>query len=160
MVARLHELHGLGYGARFHVSQNDLPPGWRQEKKSPKFTVWYDEKGNRYKFSLDVLRALWEREQEVNASEGETGDESGGETSEYETSSVKRPRIEVYDSIPHCVKLLQFLLCHFCSTVRCTLIFPTHSLLVNFHSFSHSWTPSARSESAEHRIAKVKDSLL
>ena len=94
MAARLHELHGLGYSSRFHISESDLPPGWRVEKRSPKFTVWFDEKGNRYESSLDVQHAL--ENFESSASEGERGGESCGEISEYEPYPVKSPmQIEV-----------------------------------------------------------------
>lgn len=41
----LHEKRGVGYSSRFRVSEDSLPPGWRREKKSAKYTVWYDDRG-------------------------------------------------------------------------------------------------------------------
>ena len=35
---------GVGYGTRFSVAENDLPPGWRCERSS-KYTVWFDDQG-------------------------------------------------------------------------------------------------------------------
>ena len=87
----LHQKRGIGYSSRFRVSDN-LPPGWRREQKSSKYTVWFDDLGNRYKSSVEVERALKERNLLSEASEDETATETGGETSEYEASPVKRPR--------------------------------------------------------------------
>ena len=87
-----HETHGVGYASRFRVSKDNLPPGWRAEKKSSKCTVWFDEKGTYYRSSLDVERALRERELLLPSDVSETETETGGETSEYEPSPVKRPR--------------------------------------------------------------------
>ena len=87
-----HETRGVGYASRFRVSKDNLPPGWRAEKKSSKCTVWFDEKGNYYRSSLDVERALRERELLLPSDVSETETETGGETSEYEPSPVKRPR--------------------------------------------------------------------
>ena len=58
MADPLHELRGLGYSSRFRVSGKDLPLGWRQERRSSKYTVWYDDKGKRYKSSREVELAL------------------------------------------------------------------------------------------------------
>ena len=106
----LHQKRGIGYSSRFRVSDS-LPPGWRlvsqatplrrgvacetrwrREQKSSKYTVWYDDLGNRYKSSVEVERALKERNLLSEASEDETATETGGETSEYEASPVKRSR--------------------------------------------------------------------
>lgn len=87
----LHQKRGVGYSSRFRVSDS-LPPGWRREQKSSKYTVWYDDMGRRYKSSVEVERALKERNLLSDASEDETATETGGETSEYEASPVKRPR--------------------------------------------------------------------
>ena len=86
----LHEKHGVGYSSRFHVTEGSLPPGWRQERKSSKYTVWYDAKGKRYKSSVEVEHAL--REQGLLSDVTEVETETGGETSEFEPSPLKRPR--------------------------------------------------------------------
>ena len=91
--SRSSALRGLGYSSRFCVSEDDLPTGWRCEKKSSKYTVWYDDKGNRYKSSVAVKRALEDRQSEEESDNG-TVTETGGETSEFEPSPVKQPRIE------------------------------------------------------------------
>ena len=82
-----------GYSSRFLVTPQSLPPGWRQERKGAMYTTWYDDKGNRYKSSTEVERAL--RERALLTSEDETGMETGGETSEFEPSPVKRSRREL-----------------------------------------------------------------
>lgn len=96
VFSALHQKRGLGYGSRFQVTLDNLPPGWRCEKKSSKYTAWYDAQGKRYKSSVDVERAL--REQGFLHESGLSGDdtetETGGETSEYEPTPVKRPRKE------------------------------------------------------------------
>ena len=56
----LHQSHG-GYASRFHVSELDLPPGWRREQRGRKYIVWHDDKGNSYKSSVEVERVLRER---------------------------------------------------------------------------------------------------
>ena len=102
MADRLHELRGTGYASRFLISASDLPPGWRQERRSSKYTVWYDDKGRRYKSSHKVERALRElpvancnvgNEPAEHQAEGDTPTctETGGETSEFEPSPAKRP---------------------------------------------------------------------
>ena len=50
----LHEKRGVNYASRFCVTEDSLPPGWQQEKKCAKYTVWYDDKGNRYKSRVEV----------------------------------------------------------------------------------------------------------
>ena len=42
-----HQKCGVGYGARFSIQEKDLPSGWRCEKRSPKYTLWYDDKGTK-----------------------------------------------------------------------------------------------------------------
>ena len=49
--------------------------------------------GNRYKSSVAVKRALEDRQSEEESDDG-TVTETGGETSEFEPSPVKHPRIE------------------------------------------------------------------
>ena len=88
----LHEKRGIGYSSRFRVSEDRLPSGWRCEQKSPKYTVWYDDKGNRYKSSVEVEHAMREQGLVTDVSGEETETEYGGETSEFEPSPVKRPR--------------------------------------------------------------------
>ena len=88
----LHVKRGVGYSSRFRVSKECLPPGSRQERKSPKYTVWYDDKGNCYKSSVELERALREQGLLTDVSEVETETENGGETSELEPSPVKKPR--------------------------------------------------------------------
>ena len=92
----LHQKRGVGYSSRFRVSDDNLPPGWRCERKSAKYTVWFDDRGNRYKSSVEVERALKERglHHRSQFSDDETETETGGETSEYEPSPVKKPREE------------------------------------------------------------------
>ena len=97
MADRLNELRGVGYGSRFCVSGSTLPQGWRRERRGEKYTVWYDSTGKRYKSSREVESALQDfRECEVPAdgyrAEGDTATKTGGETSEFEPSPVKRPR--------------------------------------------------------------------
>ena len=77
------------------MTESALPPGWRQEKKSSKYTVWFDDKGNRYKSSSEVERAMRERGF-LGVSEDETETETGGETSEFEPSPVKKSRSDMY----------------------------------------------------------------
>lgn len=88
----MHQKRGLGYGSRFQVTINNLPPGWRCERKSSKYTVWYDAQGQRYKSSSEVERAL--KEQGFLGGSGFSDDdteaETGGETSEYEPTPVKK----------------------------------------------------------------------
>ena len=55
----LHQKRGIGYSSRFRVS-NNLSPGWRQEQKSSKYIVWFDDLGNGYRSSVEVERALKE----------------------------------------------------------------------------------------------------
>ena len=86
------QTRGVGYSSRFVVSKDRLPPGWRQERKGPKYTVWFDNKGNRYKSSTEVERAMRAR---GLVSEDETETETGGETSEFEPSPVKKSRSDV-----------------------------------------------------------------
>ena len=71
-----HHTRGVGYSSRFRVTESALPPGWRQEKKSSKYTVWFDDKGNRYKSSSEVERATRERGF-LGVSEDETETETG-----------------------------------------------------------------------------------
>ena len=89
-----HQTRGVGYSSRFRVTEDALPPGWRQERKGAKYTVWFDEKGNRYKSSSEVERAIRARGL-VGVSEEETETETGGETSEFEPSPVKKSRSDV-----------------------------------------------------------------
>lgn len=60
-ASTLHAKRGVGYSSRFRVSETRLPSGWRREQKSLKYTVWYDDKGKRYKSSVEVERVLKER---------------------------------------------------------------------------------------------------
>jgi len=91
-ASTLHQKRGVGYSSRFRVSEIRLLPGWRREQRSPKYTVWFDDKGNRYKSSVEVERALREQGLLTDVSEVETETESGGETSEFEPSPVKKSR--------------------------------------------------------------------
>ena len=88
--SKLHQKRGVGYSSRFRVS-DDLPARCRREQKSSKYTIWYDDLGNRYKSSVEVERALKERRLLADTSDAETTAGTGGETSEYEPSPVKRP---------------------------------------------------------------------
>lgn len=90
MAHRLHKLRGTGYASRFRISATDLSPGWRQEQKSHKYTVWYDDKGKRYKSSEEVERAIRAREPQEPPEACTTTDAC--ETSEFEPSPVKRAR--------------------------------------------------------------------
>ena len=88
----LNTLRGRGLGSRMMVSASDLPEGWRYERKSDKYCVWFDDKGRQYKSSKKVEAALREQGY-LTASENETETETEPETSEYELSPVKKPRI-------------------------------------------------------------------
>ena len=96
MADRLHELRGVGYSSRFRVCGGDLPSGWRQERRSSKYTVWYDDKGRRYKSSREVELALRELDHaaaNVNEVQAEhTATDTAEETSEFEPLPVKKPR--------------------------------------------------------------------
>ena len=81
-IMDLNELRGKGIGSRLQVSEVDLPEGWRFERRSAKYSVWYDEQGKQYRSSKDVKLAL--KRQRVN-SESETA-------SEYQPSPIKKPQ--------------------------------------------------------------------
>ena len=85
---------GVGYGARFNVAEGDLPPGWRCERRGPKYTVWYDNQGKVYRSSKEVEQALMTERLLGDPAPSETDTETGGETSEYEASPVKLPRLQ------------------------------------------------------------------
>ena len=87
-----HQKRGVGYGARFSIQEKDLPPGWRCEKRSPKYTLWYDDKGHKYRSSSEVEYALRAHGWISDTAISETETETGGDTSEYESSPVKMPR--------------------------------------------------------------------
>jgi len=89
------EKRGIRYSSRIRVSEDRLPSGWRCEQKSPKYTVWYDNKGNRYKSSVEVEHAIREQGLVADISGEEMETEYGGETLEFEPSPVKRPRTSV-----------------------------------------------------------------
>ena len=40
------------------TAKDDLPVGWRYERRSKKYSVWYDDKGRRYKSSTEVQAEL------------------------------------------------------------------------------------------------------
>ena len=86
---RLNELRGSGLGSRMAVSARNLPSGWRFERRSEKYCVWFDDQGKRYKSSRDVEAAMKERGLLVPPSETETETDTG---SEYEPSPTKKPR--------------------------------------------------------------------
>ena len=65
-----------------------LPAGWRYERRSEKYSVWYDDKGRRYKSSTEVQEEL-RKQGLLLESETDTAEES---LSEYEPSPVKKPR--------------------------------------------------------------------
>ena len=54
--------------------------------------MWYDENGKQYKSSVKVERVFRQRGLLARVSDTET--ETGGETSEYEPSPIKKPRID------------------------------------------------------------------
>ena len=104
MANRINELRGLGYGRRFAFTPSQLPRGWRQEKQGAKCTVWYDEKGTRYKSSTEVSRALSLLDETISDTCEETecsGEETTDrdETSEYEPSPCKKATRSFYVSI-------------------------------------------------------------
>ena len=47
---------GVGEGSRMPkgTAKDDLPAGWRYERRSEKYSVWDDDKGWRYKSSTEV----------------------------------------------------------------------------------------------------------
>ena len=90
-MKRLSELRGTGHGSRMVVSASDLPEGWRFERRSAKYCVWFDDLGNRYKSAAQVEVALRERGFLRSAIASETETETSA--SEYEPSPVKKPRL-------------------------------------------------------------------
>ena len=88
---RLNEQRGSGLGSRMAVSSTDLPEGWRFERRSDKYCVWFDDRGNRYKSAKQVEAALRERGLLHSCIPSETETETDT-ASEYEPSPVKRPR--------------------------------------------------------------------
>ena len=90
---RLNELRGAGLGSRMLVPAIDLPDGWRFERRSDRYCVWFDDRGNRYKSVKEVEDALRDRGlmRRDLASETETETDTG---SEYEPSPIKIPRSE------------------------------------------------------------------
>lgn len=86
---RLNELCGSGLGSRMAVSASNLPSGWRFERRSEKYCVWFDDQGKRYKSSKQVEAAMKERGLLALPSETEAETDTG---SEYEPSPTKKPR--------------------------------------------------------------------
>ena len=86
----MNQKRGVGYGARFSIAEGDLPPGWRCERRGPKYTVWYDDQGKLYRSSKEVEQALMTGLL-CDPAPSETDTETGGETSEYEASPMKLP---------------------------------------------------------------------
>lgn len=70
------------------VLESDLPEGWRFERKSERYCVWFDDQGRRYKSSKEVEAALM-KQGCLAASDYETEPETA---SEYEPSPAKKPR--------------------------------------------------------------------
>ncbi len=95
VAKRLNEERGSGLGSGLAVSTSNLPEGWRFERWSAKYCLWFDEKGNRYKSSKEVQKAILGKRVRLetdNPSETET--ETEAETaSEYECTPVKEPRM-------------------------------------------------------------------
>ena len=88
---RLNKLRGTGQGSRMVVSVGDLPEGWRFERRSDKFCVWFDDRGNRYKSAAQVEVAS--RERDFLRSEMTSETETETSASEYELSPLKKPRL-------------------------------------------------------------------
>ena len=90
----LNEKRGTGQGSRSLVQESDLPEGWRYERHSGRYCVWYDEQGKRYKSSKEVQARLKElgllSVPHVTLSETET--ETEETASEYEPSPTKKSR--------------------------------------------------------------------
>ena len=86
---------GAGYSSRFGVKDTELLPGWQRENSGSlsKYTVWYDGQGKRYKSSVEVEHAI-RNLAAASASELET--ETGGETSEFESSPAKSVGQEIH----------------------------------------------------------------
>lgn len=84
----LNAKRGRGFGSRLLVPCEALPEGWRFEKHSDKYCVWFDENGQRYKSSKEVEAVL--RERGILGTGDDTETET--ETSEYEPSPEKRPK--------------------------------------------------------------------
>jgi len=87
---------GVGEGPQIPkgTAKDDLPAGWRYERRSEKYSVWYDDKGRRYKSSTEVQAEL-RKQGLLLESETDTAEES---LSEYEPSPVKKPRNELQPS--------------------------------------------------------------
>lgn len=60
VACRLHQECGVGYSFKFGVSEDRLPPGWWRERKSSKYTMWYDDRGSGNKSSIEV-ELNWKR---------------------------------------------------------------------------------------------------
>lgn len=85
-LGSLNQARGAGTGSRMGISENDLPPGWEFRRISPKYCVWLDPHGRKYRSSVVVRAAL--RDQGFL-----TGSETELDTaSEYEPSPLKRPK--------------------------------------------------------------------
>lgn len=82
----LNQMRGAGAGSRMTISEDDLPAGWEFRRISPKYCVWLDPHGRKYKSSVAVRAAL--RDQGfLTASETEVDT-----ASEYEPSPLKKPK--------------------------------------------------------------------
>ena len=79
---------GRGPGSRLAIAQNALPEGWKCEHKSPKYLVWTDDQGKRYRSSMAVKLALKDRGF-LTASESESDLDTA---SEYNPSPLKKAR--------------------------------------------------------------------
>ena len=90
----LNEKRGTGQGSRSLVQESDLPEGWRYERHSDRYCVWFDEQGKCYKSSKEVQARLKElgllSVPRVTLSETET--ETEETASEYEPSPTKKSR--------------------------------------------------------------------
>lgn len=95
---------GVGDGSRTPAAatSGNLPQGWRFERRSDKYCVWFDEAGKRYKSSSEVEVELKKRGMLLE-SDVETGEES---LSEYEPSPVKKFRTSEQASTSRFVVIL------------------------------------------------------
>lgn len=73
---------GKGIRSRLLVSDDELPVGWRFERRSAKYGVWFDEHGRQYRSSKEVKLALRQRDNELETEA----------SSDYQPSPLKKPR--------------------------------------------------------------------
>ena len=81
---------GVGEGSRIPKGtvKDDLPVGWWYDKRSKKYSVWYDDKGRRYKSSTEVQAEL-RKQGLLLESETDIAEESLSESTSLDWSSSR-----------------------------------------------------------------------